>query len=131
MDNSPEGSDDNEIDGTEKGIYDLPDVAHVSKGVLCKLFIASGIALLFLIAEVVGGLMSGSLAILSDAAHMFSDLSGFFISIMSIWIGTRRSSEQLSYGYHRAEVIGALASIVLIWGLTLVLLFEATTRIVE
>jgi len=60
---------------------------NITKGVLCKLFVASFIALLFLIGEVVGGLISGSLAILSDAAHMFSDLSGFFISIFSIWIG--------------------------------------------
>lgn len=115
----------------ESTIYDLPDVSSVSKGVLCKLFVASGIALIFLIAEVVGGLLSGSLAILSDAAHMFSDLSGFFISIMSIWIGTRPASKKLSYGYHRAEVIGALGSIVLIWGLTIVLLYEATNRIIN
>lgn len=84
-----------------------------------------------MIAEVVGGIISGSLAILSDAAHMFSDLSGFFISIMSIWIGTRPASKKLSYGYHRAEVIGALGSIVLIWGLTIVLLYEATNRIIN
>ena len=86
---------------------------------------------MFLIVELVGGVISGSLAILSDAAHMFSDLSGFFISITSIWIGTRPASLSLSYGYHRAEVIGALSSIVLIWGLTIALLYEATMRIVE
>lgn len=115
----------------ESAIYDLPDVSHVSKGVICKLFVASAIALIFLIAEVIGGILSGSLAILSDAAHMFSDLSGFFISIMSIWVGTRPASKKLTYGYHRAEVIGALGSIVLIWGLTIVLLYEATNRIVN
>lgn len=84
-----------------------------------------------MIVEVIGGILSGSLAILSDAAHMFSDLSGFFISIISIWIGTRPASKKLSYGYHRAEIIGALGSIVLIWGLTIVLLYEATDRIVN
>lgn len=98
---------------------------------MLKLFIVSIIALIFLIIEVVGGLLSGSLAVLSDAAHMFSDLSGFFISIMSIWICTRPASKKLSYGYHRAEVIGALGSIALIWGLTIVLLFEATSRIIN
>lgn len=60
---------------------------NVTKTVMVKLLIASVIALIFLIAEVVGGVLSGSLAILSDAAHMFSDLSGFFISIFSVWIG--------------------------------------------
>lgn len=132
-----DGDEDNEegwssesID-RESAIYDLPDVSSVSKGVLCKLFVASAIALIFLIIEVIGGILSGSLAILSDAAHMFSDLSGFFISIMSIWISTRPASKKLSYGYHRAEVIGALGSIVLIWGLTIVLLYEATNRIMN
>jgi len=46
---------------------------------------------------------------------MFSDLSGFMISIFSIWLGQRPASKIMSFGYHRAEVIGALASIILIW----------------
>jgi zinc transporter 2 len=62
---------------------------------------------------------------------MFSDLSGFMISIFSIWIAKRASTPKLSYGYHRSEVIGALASIFIIWALTVVLLFEATTRIID
>lgn len=52
-----------------------------------KLVIASIIGLTFMIAEIVGGIMSSSLAILSDAAHMFSDLSGFIISIFAVWYG--------------------------------------------
>lgn len=104
---------------------------NITKTVLIKLLVASVIALIFLIAEVAGGVISGSLAILSDAAHMFSDLSGFFISIFSVWIGTRPASKKLSYGYHRAEVIGALASIVLIWGLTILLFYEATHRVIN
>lgn len=104
---------------------------NITKTVLAKLLAASIIALLFLIAEIIGGILASSLAILSDAAHMFSDLTGFFISIFSVWIGTKPASMKLSYGYHRAEVIGALASIVLIWGLTILLLYEATHRIIE
>jgi len=64
----------------------------VNKEVLSKLFAASAIALVFLLVEAAGGVISGSLAILSDAAHMFSDISGFLISIMSIWIGKRPAS---------------------------------------
>jgi len=65
---------------------------NVNKEVLSKLFAASAIALVFLLVEAAGGVISGSLAILSDAAHMFSDISGFLISIMSIWIGKRPAS---------------------------------------
>lgn len=52
-----------------------------------KLVFASIIGFIFLIAEVIGGMLSSSLAIISDAAHMFSDISGFFISIIAVWYG--------------------------------------------
>jgi len=68
---------------------------------------------------------------LSDAAHLLSDLSGFCISIFSIALAKKAATNKMSYGYHRAEVIGALVSILIIWGLTLVLVFEATVRIIE
>jgi len=71
------------------------------------------------------------IAILSDAARLFSDLSGFMLSIISLWIGRRPASRSLSFGYHRAEVIGALASVVLIWALTGVLVYLAIMRVIE
>ena len=52
-----------------------------------KLTVVVVICFLFMIVEVVGGLISGSLAILTDAAHMLSDVGGFMISMFSIWIG--------------------------------------------
>lgn len=67
-------------------------MGNITKKVLIKLITASIIAFLFLIAEVTGGILAASLAILSDAAHMFSDISGFFISIFSVWIGTKPAS---------------------------------------
>ena len=96
-----------------------------------KLFIASFIAFIFLIIEIIGGYISGSLAILADAGHMSSDLIGFFISIVSIWLGRKPASKVLSYGYHRSEVIGAITSIFLIWILTIYLIYEATNRIIN
>ena len=112
-------------------LYDLPQLDNISRGVMLKLIGASIVGVIFLATEITGGLISGSLAILSDAAHMFSDLSGFLISIFSVWLATKPSSNSLSYGYHRAEVIGALGSIFLIWALTILLLYEATHRIIK
>lgn len=96
-----------------------------------KLVFASIIGFIFLTAEVIGGMLSSSLAIISDAAHMFSDISGFFISIVAVWYGQKPSSKRLGYGYQRAEVIGALGSIMLIWVITVYLVYEATVRIVN
>lgn len=49
-----------------------------------------------------GGYFAGSLAIMTDAAHMLSDFAGFLISLFAIWLGSRRSSSTMSYGWHRA-----------------------------
>jgi len=65
---------------------------------------------------------------MSDAAHLLSDILGFVISIFSIYIGQRKANAKMSFGYHRAEVIGALVSVNIIWGLTLWLFYEATMR---
>ncbi len=99
------------------------------KSAIKKLIVVSIICSLFMAAEVAGGLISGSLAILSDAAHMLSDFSGFAISMLSILVARNKPTYTLSYGYHRAEIIGALCSILLIWGLTIWLVYEASMKI--
>ena len=115
----------------ENKLYSLPEIVDVSGAVLCKLWTACLIAFIFLCLEIFGGLYANSMAILSDAAHMFSDLAGFFISILAVYITKKKASDQFSYGYHRAEVIGALASILLILALTVLLLYGATMRIIN
>lgn len=98
-----------------------------------KLTWVSMICLIFMIIEVIGGYLANSIAIMSDAAHLLSDLLGFIISIISIYISKQLSKNlnNMSYGYHRAEIIGALVSIILIWTLTIWLLYEATMRIIH
>ena len=88
------------------------------------------ICTIFMTIEIIGGYLANSIAIMSDAAHLLSDLLGFLISIISIYISRKVAKNKMSYGYHRAEIIGALVSIVLIWALTLWLLYEATLRII-
>lgn len=85
----------------------------------------------FMIIEFIGGLLANSIAIMSDAAHMLSDFSGFAISLFAIWMSQRPASGLMSFGYYRAEVIGALCSVILIWGLTLWLVYEAILRVLE
>jgi len=75
--------------------------------------------------------MSDSLAILCDAAHMMSDVSGFVIQIVAIYISKKKPTLNASWGYHRAEVLGALASILIIWILVACLLVEAYKRLMN
>ena len=96
-----------------------------------KLLFVTFICLAFMVCEVVGGIISGSLAILTDAAHMFSDVSGFLISYFAILISQNKSSMKKSMGYHRAEILGAILAIVLIWALLVWLLIEAYKRVLD
>jgi len=88
-------------------------------------------AVAFMIVELVGGVIANSLAIMTDAAHLLSDVAGFLISIVAIWFGTMDATDKLSYGFHRAEVIGAVLSVALIWFLTGILVYEAVNRIID
>lgn len=82
-----------------------------------------------MIIEFIGGYFSNSVAIMTDAAHMLSDVSAFLISILSIYLGSMKANNIDSYGYHRSEVLGALLSIFIIWALVIWLIVEATERI--
>lgn len=96
-----------------------------------KLQLACACSLLFMCAEIVGGFLAGSLAIMTDAAHLLSDVAGFCISLFAIWIGTMPASKRLSFGFGRAEVIGAVTSVLFIWVLTGVLVYAAVERFIE
>lgn len=86
--------------------------AEGQQNAMKKLIWVSLIGLLFMAGEFVGGYFSNSTAIMSDAAHMLSDLMGFGISMISIIISKRAPTSTLSYGYLRAEILGALVSVV-------------------
>ncbi|KAK6746094.1 hypothetical protein RB195_012294 [Necator americanus] len=85
----------------------------------------------FIIAEFAGGFFASSLAIMTDAGHMLSDLLSFVISILAIRTARQPPSKRLSWGYERAEVLGALISIIILWVLTTVLVLLAIERIVS
>lgn len=96
-----------------------------------KLIIASIICVIFMIIEVIGGILANSLAIVSDAAHLLTDFASFMISLLSIWYASRPATKQMSFGYYRAEVLGAFVSVILIYVVTGNLLYFAIQRLIE
>ncbi|CAL1295650.1 unnamed protein product [Larinioides sclopetarius] len=96
-----------------------------------KLLFASLLCLLFMIGEAVGGILANSLAIATDAAHLLTDFASFMISLMAIWVASRPATKRMSFGWYRAEVIGALTSVLLIWVVTGVLVYMAVQRIIN
>ena len=65
---------------------------------------------------------------MADAAHLSADIIGFGFSIVALKLSQRSSSDTYSYGWHRAEIVGTLASIMTIWILNIWLVYEATLR---
>ena len=100
-----------------------------NKVAMFKLKIISTVCCSFMIIEFICGYLAGSLAIMSDATHLLSDLAGFLISLFSLIVAMKPADRNFTFGYHRFEVLGALASILIIWGLTVWLLMAAIWRI--
>lgn len=108
-----------------------PRLEGVDKIARKKLILVSMLCIVFMIAEIVGGIYSNSLAIATDAAHLLADLASFMISLFALWIAARPSTKRLSFGWYRAEVIGALVSVLMIWVVTAILFYLAIIRTIE
>ncbi|KAI9583400.1 hypothetical protein GQX74_005148 [Glossina fuscipes] len=94
-----------------------------------KILRAIVICCIFMVVEFLGGYIAGSLAIMTDAAHLASDCISFIIGLVAIWLGNRPPDDKMSFGYKRMEIIGAIASILGIWILTTTLVLMALQRL--
>lgn len=110
--------------------YNPSIIKDISDGVRKKLIGVVIICSIFIILEAIGAYISNSIAIFTDVAHLFSDLIGFIISLISVNLAKKRASLTHSYGYIRAESVGALFSVIIIWGLTIWILFKSIHRLV-
>lgn len=93
-----------------------------------QLTIALILTSIFLVAEVVGGLMTGSLALLSDAAHMFTDASALAISLAAVQIAKRAADAKRTFGYHRFEILAAAFNATMLFVVAMYILYEAYLR---
>ncbi|XP_041974775.1 zinc transporter 2-like isoform X2 [Aricia agestis] len=103
---------------------------EIDKKARRKLIIASILCVIFMVGEIVGGYLSNSLAIATDAAHLLTDFASFMISLFSLWVASRPATRKMPFGWYRAEVIGALTSVLLIWVVTGVLVYMAIQRVI-
>uniref|UniRef100_A0A3Q2ZWN7 Proton-coupled zinc antiporter SLC30A8 n=2 Tax=Kryptolebias marmoratus TaxID=37003 RepID=A0A3Q2ZWN7_KRYMA len=96
-----------------------------------RLYVVSVVCLLFMVGEVVGGYLAGSLALMTDAAHLLADQISFIISLLSLWLSSKPATQKLNFGWHRAEILGALLSVFTIWLVTGVLVYLAVERLIS
>ena len=81
------------------------------------------------IAEAVGGYLTNSLALMSDAGHMLTDVSALALSLLALWFAGKPADLKKTYGYYRMEILSALLNGVLLLGITVVILIEAYERL--
>lgn len=92
---------------------------------------ASILTTFFIAMQLTGAILAGSIALMADTAHLATDLIGFSISVTSLFISQKPASKSLSFGYHRAEVLGTLASMLVLWTITVFLVYAATLRFID
>jgi cobalt-zinc-cadmium efflux system protein len=85
----------------------------------------------YLVAEVIGGIVFNSLALLSDAAHMLTDVAALVIALMAIRLGQRPADERRTFGYRRFEILAAAFNAVLLFGIAIYVFVEAIERFTQ
>ncbi|MHB1420572.1 MAG: cation diffusion facilitator family transporter [Bacillota bacterium] len=101
---------------------------HVAQS---KLKLAVVLGSLILIAEIIGGLLANSLALLSDAGHMFTDVASLVIALLAVRISTSPPSKTMTYGYHRITILAALLNALTLVGIAIFISIEAYRRILN
>lgn len=90
--------------------HETREHSHVHDASSQQLAIVLGLVAVYFLAELAGGWWTGSLALLADAVHMFSDMAALGVSLGAAWIARRGASAQRTFGYRRAEILAALAN---------------------
>jgi cobalt-zinc-cadmium efflux system protein len=112
----------------DHGLTRGEEMKHVSDS---RLLWAIVLNQLLTVGQVVAGIISGSVALLSDAAHNFNDANALLIAYIARRISRKEASQRFTFGYRRAELIGAIINLTLLGAIGLYLIYEGVMRFVE
>jgi cobalt-zinc-cadmium efflux system protein len=96
-----------------------------------RLAVTLALSAAYMLAEVVGGLVANSLALLADAAHMFTDVAALALSLVALWLAERPAGGRRTYGYYRAEILAALVNGATLVAVAIYIFVEAYRRLWE
>jgi cobalt-zinc-cadmium efflux system protein len=96
-----------------------------------RLSIVLVLTALYMLAETVGGWMTGSLALLADAGHMLTDVAALALALIAVWFGSRPATSSKTFGYYRLEILAALINGVALIVISLLIFYEAYQRWTE
>ena len=93
-----------------------------------RLSIVLGLTFVYMLAEVVGGWWTGSLALLADAGHMSTDVAALSLALIAIWFGSRPATPSKTFGYYRLEIFAALINGVALVLISILIFYQAYVR---
>jgi len=93
-----------------------------------ELLLVLGITSTVLVAELVGSWLSGSLALLADAGHMFTDVAGILLAVLAVTFAAKPATQKRTFGYYRLEILAAVVNALLLFAIAGYLLWEAWQR---
>ena len=93
-----------------------------------RLITALAITLTVMVAEIIGSLVSGSLALLADAGHMMTDAAGVGLALLAAWFAARPATPERTFGYQRFEILAAVVNALLLFGVAAYVFVEAVRR---
>ncbi len=105
-------------------------MSHIDSSISKRLIFAITLTAITLVAEVIGGIWSNSLALLSDAGHVFLDLFALVLSLAAIKLAAQPPNELHSYGWHRAEVLASLINGLTVFLMAAGILYEGSKRLI-
>ena len=114
----------------------MHDHAHGSEGIRGAgnrrlLAISLSLTATVMVVQIVGALLSGSLALLADAAHMFTDSSALVVALIASAVAARPADDRRTVGYQRAEVFGALINAIILIVLMVVVAIQGVSRLLD
>ncbi len=117
------------MDSSQQSILSPPGHAHDHRSASRRsLSIALALIMVYMVVEVVGGLISGSLALLADAGHMLTDGAAIGLALLAIWVSGRPASIEQTFGFHRTEILAAMLNALSLWLISALIFFEASRR---
>jgi cobalt-zinc-cadmium efflux system protein len=93
-----------------------------------RLLLVLGLTFTYMLAEAVGGYLTNSLALLSDAGHMLTDVASLILAVLALWFAVRPITPKKTYGYYRFEILAALANGVALIVISILIFYEALQR---
>ncbi len=118
-------------DGHDHGHEHVHDLRQRSSGGRKDLLVALSITLLMMVVEVMGGLISNSLALLSDAGHMLTDNLALLLSFFAMKFASMPATERRTFGFYRLEILAALINGIILVLISLFIIYQAYLRVIN